>query len=472
MTDPHELDRLLGDYFADGTDELADRVIDAALDQIDHTHQRRRLRAPWRFPTMSMPTRVAAAAIIGVLAVGGAFYLTRPDRPAVGSPSPEPSASLNASMPASPSAGDSLAVVQTRAPAWTATGGMTAARTRHTATLLLDGKVLVVGGSNGSGALASAELYDPMDGSWTSAGNMIRGRVDHTATLLRDGRVLVVGGMGTGSQIIEVGHSAELYDPATGSWSAAGRMKDPFSMEDPFFDHTATLLPDGRVLVAGGGSAELYDPASGTWRATGKMIEQRYFHTATLLPDGRVLVAGGGCCVANRSLVSAEIYDPGTGTWSAAGRMIESRMYHTAMLLSDGNVLITGGSGGSKSGTPIIPLASPELYDPISGTWTATGEMRAVRCCLPTFTLLADGAVLAAGGVGESGGLLASAELYDSSSGTWTATVNMHEARAGQTATLLLNGTVLVAGGTNGLVSSGNPIPVTSAELYDPGNGN
>jgi N-acetylneuraminic acid mutarotase len=295
---------------------------------------------------------------------------------------------------------------------------------------------------------------------------MIRGRVDHTATLLRDGRVLVVGGLGTGGPL-QVEHSAELYDPATGSWSGTGRVNDPF------VDHTATLLRDGSVLVAGGGSAQLYDPASGTWRATGKMIEQRYFHTATLLPDGRVLVAGGGCCVADRSLVSAEIYDPGTGTWSAAGRMIESRMYHKAMLLSDGNVLITGGSDGSKSGTPPIPLASPELYDPIRGTWTATGEMRAVRCCLPTFTLLADGTVLAAGGIGQSGGLLASAELYDSSSGTWTATVNMHEARAGQTATLLLNGTVLVAGGDNGLVdSSGNPpIPVTSAELYDPGSG-
>ena len=171
-----------------------------------------------------------------------------------------------------------------------------------------------------------------------------------------------------------------------------------------FWLHTATLMADGRVLIAGGGSAALYDPTKGTWRATGQMIEQRYYHTATLLPDGRVLVAGGGCCVADDSLVSAELYDPATGTWSAAPDMTRARSYHRAVLLRDGSVLVTGGWVKGDPGQEWEAPAFDELYDPANGTWTATGNMDAIRGGGSTDTLLPDGTVLAAGGVfGENG---------------------------------------------------------------------
>ena len=187
--------------------------------------------------------------------------------------------------------------------------------------------------------------------------------------------------------------------------------------------HTATLLPDGRVLVAGGvgddraaGSAELYDPRNGSWTATGGMIEGRQEHTATLLPDGRVLVVGGADD--NRAAGSAELYDAGSGSWTATGLLIEGRSRHTATLLLDGRVLIAGGDSGR--GDPFVDgpdpaLGSAELYDPSSGTWAATATMN-VRRRYHTATLLPDGTVLVAAGVGDSGAER-SAELYHPGTG-------------------------------------------------------
>ena len=342
---------------------------------------------------------------------------------------------------------------------------MLEARTRyHTATLLLDGRVLVAGGSGASGGSTSAELYDPSSGSWTATGSMTKEHWGGTATLLRNGKVLVAAGFGS----LGSGHSAELYDPATGSWTATGDMNGSFS------GHTATLMVDGRVLIAGGGSAALYDPNTGTWRATGQMIEDRSSHTATLLPDGLVLVAGGILMAGDEPedddlLASAELFDPATGTWSAVPDMARGRGYHQAVLLCNGSVLVTGGwvKGDPGQGEQ---LDFDELYDPANGTWRATGSMDAWRGGGTTDTLLPDGTVLAAGGAIDKNGsrLLASAELYDPSSGMWTATVNMHQARTYYTATLLLDGTVLVAGGYGG--GDDNSV-LSSAELYDPGSG-
>src|SRR5438552_629043 len=225
--------------------------------------------------------------------------------------------------------------------------------------------------------------------------------------------------------------------------------------------HTATLLPNGKVLIAGGrngnsglASAELYDPASGTWTATGSLATARAFHTATLLPNGKVLVAGGG----NNS---AELYDPASGPWSATGSLATARAFHTATLLLNGKVLIVAGEG---NGAPFV-LASAELYDPASGTWSATGSLASARAGQPsgqTATLLPHGTVLVAGG-GDTNRIRASAEQYEPPSATRSATGSPATARATHTATLLPDGKALVAGG----FSSFSGGELASAELYN-----
>jgi Bacterial Ig-like domain (group 2)/Galactose oxidase, central domain len=335
------------------------------------------------------------------------------------------------------------------------TGSMTAARDEHTATLLNNGNVLVAGGFNSTTAIASAELYDPATGSFTVTGSMTAARVGYTATLLNNGMVLIAGG----DNAVGIVASAELYNPATGSFTATG------SMTSPRYTHTATLLNNGKVLIAGGvraggdlASAELYDPATGTFTATGSMTSARDSHTAMLLNDGNVLVAGG--YNPTTAIASAELYDPATGSFTATGSMTAARSLHTATLLNNGNVLVVG---GISSPTVAQALASGELYNPSTGSFTATGSMISARC-EHTATLLNDGNVLVAGGYNPTTGL-AGAELYDPATGTFTATGSMTSARFFQTATLLNDGNVLVAGGAN--AAGGGP--VASAELYLPG---
>ena len=331
---------------------------------------------------------------------------------------------------------------------------------------------MVGGGAAVAGAndRTSAELYDPGTGTWTSTGSMLAPRLDFSATLLADGKVLVAGGAGN------TGELAEVYDPVSGTWSATG------SMVAPCYFHTAARLLDGKVLVAGctgytgaPAPAELYDPISGTWSATGNMVSGAR-GTAMLLRDGRVLVGGPD---------GAQLYDPDSGTWSAAGPMITPTAQtatQTATLLSDGKVLFMGitdpppGPCCQLSGSPSVAWA--QLYDPQSGAWSATQGMVAPRADYAA-VLLADGKVLVTGGstpdVDGTGNVWsASAELYDPANGTWSATASVVTARYGFSATLLADGRVLVAGGMGmgPMMGGTGSAVVASAELYDPGSGN
>ena len=291
-------------------------------------------------------------------------------------------------------------------------------------------------------------------GVFTNTGTLAEARYEHTATLLPNGTVLVAGGIGFNSPVLA---SAELYDPASGTWAATG------SLAAARFYHSATLLPNGKVLVAAGvsnegpsgdlASAELYDPASGTWTATGSLGTARRLYTATLLLNGKVLVAGGQNGT-TAFLASAELYDPASGTWAATGSLATARHFHTATLLPNGKVLVAGGGGSGGA------LAIAELFDPASGIWTATNSLATGRY-IPGATLLSDGTVLVAGGVDNNGSSLASAELYDPASGTWTATGSLATARVVHTATLLSDGKVLVAAGNDN-----NGGILASAELY------
>ena len=340
---------------------------------------------------------------------------------------------------------------------WEFTGSLHTARYYHTATLLPDGRALVAGGTGARPqefpypGIASTELYDPATGNWTVTGNLNAGRLLHTATLLLNGKVLVAGGWPdhTHNGIMA---SSELYDPATGIWTRTG------SMNVGRAAHTATLLSNGKVLVVGASrgfpnSAELYDPAAGNWSFTGSTVTPLFgYHTATLLPDGKVLVAAGYDSNGHVS-ANAQLYDPATGTWTATGSLTTARQDHKAALLSNGMVLVAGGSN-FVSGI----LASAELYDPATGAWTGASRLNVARWH-HTATSLSDGTVLVAGGLSRRNSL-ASAEIYDPATGNWTVTASLNNARGLHTATLLSDGKVLAAGGNN------NGAFVATAELY------
>jgi hypothetical protein len=348
-----------------------------------------------------------------------------------------------------------LTQAQTRNTTWKMTGSMLDARRLHTATLLPNGKVLVAGGLNGSvgpySATNTAEIYDPATGTWRFTGSLRFARWRHTATLLANGQVLVVGGFNDSrSTSLTVTDTAELYDPVTETWSTTGNLSGARS------GHTTTILPSGKVLITGGfaepfeilNTAEVYDPVTGLWTATDNLNTPRWLHTATLLPGGKVLVAAGS----NGDfpfLSTAEMYDPATGLWNTTGNL-NSRDFATATLLPNGKLLVAEGQNSES-----------ELYDPATEIWTSVGRVNVLREQGYTATLLPSGEVLLAGGYNYD--FFIGTEIYDPATGIWNGSGRLNTGRYGHTATLLPNGLVLVAGGAQ----EANVTLLNSAELFD-----
>ena len=342
-------------------------------------------------------------------------------------------------------------------------GALSEGRAGHTATRLANGKVLIAGGYGEEPSLLTAALYDRVSDTFTPTGSMQIARVGHTATLLNDGRVLIVGG-----DLSANTSPAELYDPETGAFALAG------FPAAPRLSHSATLLSDGRVLLAGGRqtegdefdptsgitSAEIYDPSTEVFTATGSLNTARSGHTATLLLDGRVLIAAG----AQKEDQTAELYDPQTGSFTSTGSMTQDRFGHEAVRLEDGKVLII--SHGYRPHAA-ADLASAEVYDPMWG-WFTSVHSSAPALGGGRAALLADGRVLVVGGEGRCGltceESISAAAIFDASTRRLAEATPMLTGRFGHTATLLESGEVLIVGGIQLLHST----MLTDTEIFQP----
>ncbi len=309
----------------------------------------------------------------------------------------------------SSSQGESVAeLFNSKTEKWEQTSPVSMAIQGSTVTDLKNGKLLIAGfgyGKNNS-ELISSEIYDFENNSWVKGGDMIDPRFFHRATLLDNGNVLVTGGLTTSFSIL---WRAEIYKLTSNSWSEAAQMNSPR------FFHTATRLNNGKVLVTGGQinsstflkSAEIYDPLTNTWQPTGSMNESRFGHTATLLTDGRVLVTGGTDI--NITSKGAEIYNPSTGAWSKADDMDTKRAFHQAVLMPSGEVMVLGGSSMNNI-DETIATNLVELYSPSSNEWKLMPAMNNVR----TFhmaVLLKNGDILVVGGLDSDSEWLKSAEI-------------------------------------------------------------
>jgi WD40 repeat protein len=341
-------------------------------------------------------------------------------------------------------------------------GGTITANGIYTAPATLGTYYLTATATADSSITASATVTVVASG-FTLVGSMAQPRAAHTATLLPDGEVLVVdGGYFDIDDLLVPISGAQPFDPSLVQFGA------PLGSLVMREFHTATLLANGKVLITGGSqsdtAAELYDPTTGGFVKTGSMAVTRLGHTATLLSDGRVLVVGGS------SDLRAEIYDPATGTFSTIGSISAARSGHTATVLPNGEILIAGGKDDFvQTIVTAKALASTETYDPQSGTFSPSGNMASARTG-HTATLLSNGKVLVTGGANATP--MSSTEIYDPSTGQFTSGTDMALPRANHTATLLGNGTVLVVGGIPQVAAIYVQYsPTSTAETYDPSSG-
>lgn len=320
---------------------------------------------------------------------------------------------------------------------WDTVGSLAARRSQHSATPLSDGRLLICGGVESSGALAGCEVYEPRSGVFTQSASMLEGRWRHASVGLPSGQVLVIGGIGEDGEAVG---STELYDPRADRWVAAPPLNQART------DHTATLLGDGRVLVIGGifegrilASVELW--VEGTWRQTTPLPISRRYHSATLTADGRVLVVGGGTDIGD-DLTTALLFDPATEDWLPAGDLQVGRRWHTATRLRDGRVVVAGGRGPADR-----DLQEVEIYDPVSNIWTEGPELSIPRYWHRA-NLLPSGEVLVTGGISAGGTVsLDTHELFDPATHAWSATASSNERRHDHTTTVLQNGDLLTVGG-------------------------
>jgi N-acetylneuraminic acid mutarotase len=341
---------------------------------------------------------------------------------------------------------------------WTASPDLVSIRGTTTAVVLKDGRMLAIGGGVGQQGLAAVEVFDPDSGVWQATAPMAQARRGHQAVLLGDGRVMVAGGINEG----ELLSSVEIFDPAASKWTTVA----PLSV--PRLGHTLTLLTNGTVLATGGtsaetaagagggqtirpdASAEIYDVQSNRWTTTsGGMSTPRFEHTATALDDGRVLIVGGqGPPISGIAgpLASTEIYDPAVDSFRKSNDLSEARYNHAALKLPDRTVMVVGGRGGPNDDTS---LSTAEVFNPGDGSWTAAGALTGSRSG-PAAIVFPDGRVLVAGGESITRGsrrALATAEIFALDKREWRSAGSMNCPRSDAAAALLADGSVLVVAG-------------------------